>query len=129
MTSVDSFIDYASRLYAAYPTQTRLSVTYKKVSDKGKSRAPASNKVVFKCYNPRTGKVVRYSTSGVREVSKLLQFIGPRGVAKSDEQHVTGLASIMSNEKFEDKPEEPQESSVPVTEAPKSKKKKKKGKK
>ena len=123
MSSVDSFIEALAQLLLACPSTTLL-ITYAnrtKKSNKnptklvdGVSKAPL-NVVKFKCFDPASGRVTKYSTSKVKELSRLLAFIGPRGVlvtskskigAKLDPssltRHTAGLASIMTNVKFEE---------------------------
>lgn len=182
-SNIDSFIDFSSHLLQAYPSTTTLSITYANVSkkqskknkthsnvktdDKDHANKKATNSVKFKCYEPTSGKCIKYKTYKIKELSRLLTFIGPRGVSVSttkkrsleDEdatdtnkkskvetinEHTNGLASVMSNVKFEN--EEPlstvSKTSTPPTEdkeststtvqpstSSKNKKKKKKGKK
>lgn len=184
-SNIDSFIDFSSQLLEAYPSTTTLSITYanalkkqSKNKDKDGSKIDtssdnnnkkATNLVTFKCYEPNSGKCIKYSTYKIKELSRLLTFIGPRGVSVSntkkrpieDEQgntdakktkvetineHTNGLASIMSNVKFDN--EEPLSTTIskvdtppaeekeavhvnnePATSSSKNKKKKKKGKK
>lgn len=166
---VDSFIEYSSKLLLAYPSTT-LSITYANVEKNHKNAKQvdteskrATNKVTFKCYEPHSGKCVKYSTTKVKEFSRLMTFVGPRGVLvsrpkrksevldtetseeTSDKKTKTdlvtenraGLASIMSNVKFEEEtivskvatPQPEEKDATPVNTASKNKKKKKKGKK
>lgn len=175
--SVDYFIESSSKLLEAFPSTTTLSITYANTLKKSKpSKAEgkevdskkATNQVTFKCYEPRSGKCVKYSTFKIKELSRLMTFIGPRGVLvtkpnkkrkheeveeeKEDSivsstvtEHKAGLASIMSNVKFDvevaatpvaistPQPEEKDAAStintVTASSASKNKKKKKKGKK
>ncbi|ODV79108.1 uncharacterized protein CANTADRAFT_21875 [Suhomyces tanzawaensis NRRL Y-17324] len=152
--SLDTFIESASALLAAYPSSTTLSVTYTNVHKKqqqGKvSKDSKSNKathsVSTKLFEPSSGKCIKYTTYKIKELSRILTFIGPKGVnvitqtktneGEEETVHKVGLASIMSNTKFEDVPEEePVKEEVkekaPVVEpsASKKKSKKKKGKK
>ncbi|CAH2351574.1 signal recognition particle subunit Srp21p [[Candida] railenensis] len=179
-STVDRFIESSSRLLSAYPTTTTLSITYANALKKSKTNKEgtkkeddadskkATNIVTFKCYEPNAGKCIKYSTYKVKELSRLLTFVGPRGVSvtkpinkkrkleDSDEnsdkktktektssaEHAAGLASIMSNVKFEEEtvakfstpqPEEAASSAAnstaTTTSASKKKNKKKKGKK
>lgn len=177
-SDIDSFINFSSKLLEAYPSTTTLSITYanalKKQSKKNKievkdnDNKKATNLVTFKCYEPKSGKCIKYSTYKIKELSRLLTFTGPRGVSVSsskkrstdDEhndtttkkakietvnEHTNGLASIMSNVKFDNEeslsttiskvdtpPVEEKDTSAhnetPAT-SNKNKKKKKKGKK
>lgn len=179
--TVDTFIESSSKLLQAFPTTTTLSITYANSLKKSKAKKEESRKqedtdskkatniVTFKCYEPNAGKCIKYSTYKVKELSRLLTFVGPRGVlvtrstnkkrkledseessekkAKPEKnlttEYTAGLASIMSNVKFEEEvaapkvatpqPEEavPSASSTTATStsASKKKNKKKKGKK
>ncbi|KAL7662851.1 SRP9 domain-containing protein [[Candida] zeylanoides] len=124
-TTLDRFIETSSSLLSAYPTTATLSVTYSNSAKKNK-RVPvkdgelkrATNKVTFKCYEARSGKCTKYSTHKAKELSRLLTFAGPRGVsvtktssdrpadnlqdAATATTHKAGLASIMSNVKYEE---------------------------
>lgn len=130
--TIDSFIEHSSALFEAFPSTTILSFTYsneKKKAGKRKSvdiedenSKKASNAVTFKCYEPSFGKCIKYKTNKVKELSRLLTFVGPRGVNVSKKRERTedtdekankrikvditseftpGLASIMSNTKFD----------------------------
>lgn len=177
MSKVDSFIEDSSKLLEAYPSTTTLSVTYansakkKKKSDKSDDKSDdkkedpkkATNSVTFKCYEPNSGKCIKLSTYKMKELSRLLTFVGPRGVSVSSKRrvqddestpdskrqkvdvHKPGLASYMTNVKFDNVAPEttPAPTGVPeltgATQAPKEdsiepdtkskKKKKKKSKK
>lgn len=145
---METFIQSTSDLLEAFPAATVL-ITYSNVAKKLKSEDTkrASNVVKFKVYDSQLGKCIKYSTYKSKELSKLLIFLGPRGVStkrKSDDDEESekkqklsvGAASVMSNLKVEEiEQEEPVESTV-GTPAPEegttttsSKKKKKKGKK
>lgn len=179
-STIDRFIESSSELLLAYPTTTTLSITYANALKKSKTNKEgtkkqdesdskkATNIVTFKCYEPNAGKCIKYSTYKVKELSRLLTFVGPRGVlvtkpinkkrkledgdensdkkAKIEKatntEHAAGLASIMSNVKFEEetipKISTPQpedvassatNSTATATSASKKKNKKKKGKK
>lgn len=134
--SLDSFIDSTSKLLAAYPTTAKVSITYsnehKLAQKKGKSlpEKSASNCVSVKVFEPSLGKCIKYKTYKIKEFSKLLTFLGPRGVSVGEggnTNKVTGAGSIMSNKKFDDTIEIPATTPPPVKED--KKKKKKKGKK
>lgn len=176
-TNIDCFIESSSKLLEAFPSTTALTITYanelKKQKKKGKvskeqDNKKASNSVSFKCYEPQSGRCLKYKTYKIKELSRLLTFVGPRGVSinkivknpiedeatKSDKkkpnydevaENTPGLASIMSNTKFEDseiiggvelKAETPavedanvENITASTTSSSKNKKKKKKGKK
>ncbi|KAK6457891.1 signal recognition particle 9 kDa protein-domain-containing protein [Scheffersomyces xylosifermentans] len=123
VSNLEAFIEVASSLLASYPSSTSLSITYTNVERKKKQSKsdvkvtkPASNKktatnaVHFKLFEPNSGKCIKYNTFKIKELSRLLAFIGPRGVnvvTKTDapQQHVDGLASVMSNVKYEEEEE------------------------
>jgi len=134
MSKLDRFIDKSTDFLAAFPATT-LSITYKNKAKCGKSSKitkPTNESVVsIKLYEPRLGKCVKYSTSKLKELNRILNFIGPKGIHIGD-SHQVGLASIMSNTKFDDVVEPEPVESKDTTPAPpaqpkkKSKKKKKK---
>lgn len=165
---IDAFIKHSVQLIEAYPSKTRLSITYANSLKKWKKRAEkvsktdtnrkATNLVTFKCFEPDSGKCLKYKTYKSKELSKLLTFVGPRGVSltkksetpstendgeTSNNFHVNGLSSIMSNVKFEEKkdfekdvskvevlPSQQELKEVPSSQASNSnKRKKKRGKK
>lgn len=116
---MERFIESLSELLEAFPSAT-VSVTYSNSAKKTKKEDPkrAHNVVKFKCYEPHLGKCVKYSTYKLKELSRLLIFLGPRGVsslrkpeeseepaAKRRKTDITGVASLMSNTKFEEQPE------------------------
>lgn len=73
-------------------------------------RKLASNAVHFKLFEPKSGKCIKYNTYKIKELSRLLAFIGPRGVnvvtsTSTGQDHVDGLASIMSNVKYSNEDE------------------------
>lgn len=129
--SVDKFIEYASKLIASNPLVT-LSTTYsnesKKILKKRAKKSSSSEEkepfglkntavITFKCFEPRSGQCIKYKTYKAKELSRLLAFVGPRGVSvtrkrsrDSDDtgddlkrqkvetpQQVPGLSSLMSN--------------------------------
>lgn len=153
---MERFIQSLSELLEAFPSTT-VSLTYSNQAKKRGKEDPkkAQNVVKFKCYEPHLGKVVKYSTHKLKELSRLLIFLGPRGVApiappkrkaeeeaeessKRQKSEIVGVASVMSNTKYEEVPE-PEQAEVkePVAEnettqqpqASAKSKKKKKGKK
>lgn len=128
VTSIEKFIELSTDLLANYPTTTTLSTTYTNVSKKSKKSTsesaatskPKSNKisthaVSFKLYEPNSGKCIRYTTTKSKELSRLLNFIGPKGLT-NDNLHVVGLASLMTNVKYE-KPIEPSLENTPIPES------------
>ncbi|CCE73240.1 Piso0_000269 [Millerozyma farinosa CBS 7064] len=165
---IDAFIKHSVQLIEAYPSKTRLSITYANSLKKQQKRAEkvfkadtnkkATNSVTFKCFEPDSGKCIKYKTYKSKELSKLLTFVGPRGVTltkksetnstendgeSSNNYPINGLSSIMSNVRFEEKkepekdvskaetlPSQQESKEIPSSQASNSnKKKKKKGKK
>ncbi|EGV61930.1 hypothetical protein PSN45_000626 [Yamadazyma tenuis] len=136
MSTLDTFISSTAKLLAAYPTTARVSITYanehKKLERRTKnskkpSEKSASNYVSFKVFEPSSGKVIKYKTYKVKELSKLITFLGPRGVTSNDAQKVPGLSSIMSNKKFDESEKlDTLVPAVPPSAETKDKKKKKK---
>ncbi|KAF3989892.1 hypothetical protein FT663_02462 [Candidozyma haemuli var. vulneris] len=152
---MEKFIESSAELFEAFPSAT-VTITYSNKNKKKSSdnEAPA-NSVKFKCTEPKSGKTIQYSTRKAKELSRLLTYFGPRGVSKKrkadseaeDAQtskkiksEVTGVASVMSNSKFEEPQIEPETQPVESTPAPEEtkektpqpsskSKKKKKGKK
>lgn len=147
---MDTFIQSTSDLLEAFPAATVL-ITYANAAKKSKKddTKPASNVVKFKVYDAQLGKCIQYSTYKSKELSRLLTFLGPRGVSmkrKHDEEETAekkpklslGVASVMGNVKIEDQEQQeggeseavgtPAPEEVPVASSS-SKKKKKKGKK
>ncbi|KAK6465478.1 signal recognition particle 9 kDa protein-domain-containing protein [Scheffersomyces coipomensis] len=112
--NIDSFIELATDLLVAYPNTTLLSITYTNVSKKNKKKSEsssgvtkksnASNCVNIKLYEPNAGKTHKYKTYKIKELSRLLTFIGPRGVNIGGD-HMVGLSSIMSNVKYDESKE------------------------
>ncbi|QRG36533.1 hypothetical protein FDK38_000874 [Candidozyma auris] len=154
---MEKFIESSEQLLEAFPSAT-LSITYSNAAKKTKhnnSSKKAQNVVKFKCTEPKSGKCIQYSTYKAKELSRLLTFFGPRGVSKKrkaeDEgatdqapkqakSDVVGVASIMSNTKFEEPLIQQEETKSEVTPVPEENpvqppssssknKKKKKGKK
>lgn len=123
---MDSFIDLAAKFLEAYPLST-LSITYSNVAKKAQGKA---GKVRFKFYDSALTKCVKYSTTKLKEVSKILTYLGPRGVSSAatdglEPKQTVGAASVMANHKVK---EVEVEAPAPSEES-KPKKKKKKGKK
>lgn len=177
--SIDSFIYSASKLLEAYPSTTTLTITYANTHKKNFNRNKAEvdeernhgdkkahNLVTFKCYEPNFGECVKYTTFKSKELSRLMTFVGPRGITttrkkkRSIEENLennsakkpkleiensktNGLASIMSNTKFDTEEQQPKvenkmniegehipsPSTNQTPASSKNKKKKKKGKK
>ncbi|EGW34825.1 uncharacterized protein SPAPADRAFT_57912 [Spathaspora passalidarum NRRL Y-27907] len=112
VSNIESFIELASELYSTYPTTTTLSITYTNVSKKHSSKntkesvtkpkhAVATHSVNFKLYEPNSGKCIKFNTFKIKELSRILNFVGPKGVNDSDNTHVVGLGSLMTNVKYD----------------------------
>ncbi|EER31817.1 conserved hypothetical protein [Candida tropicalis MYA-3404] len=114
VSSIDKFIELSTDLLLNYPTTTTLSITYTNLSKKkstsstsstskpsSSSKTSSTHGVNFKLYEPNSGKCIKYNTKKSKELSKLLNFIGPKGL-NNDNLHVLGLASLMTNVKYED---------------------------
>lgn len=114
LLNLDSFIEHSSDLLAAFPTTTTLSITYynveKKFAEPRRShKSDKTHAVRVKLFEPHSGKCLTYNTFRIKELSRILSFIGPRGVnvvTKTKEadknKHTPGLASLMSNVKYEE---------------------------
>ncbi|KAK6197481.1 signal recognition particle 9 kDa protein-domain-containing protein [Scheffersomyces amazonensis] len=124
--SIDTFIELSSDLLAAYPNTTLLSITYSNESKKSKKdkvagsvskKNVATNRVNIKLYEPHAGKVLKFKTFKSKELSRLLSFVGPRGV-NIGETHVEGLSSVMSGVPYQqiEGDEEVKEGTPAVTE-------------
>lgn len=152
---MEKFIESLAELFEAFPSAT-VTVTY---SDKSKSKKASSiqapvHVVKFKCTEPQLGKSIQYSTRKAKELSRLLTYFGPRGVSaakrkadadtteeptKKPKTEIVGVASVMSNSKFEEPQAEAEEKVAEPTAVAEEKektpqplaksKKKKKGKK
>ncbi|RCK60416.1 hypothetical protein Cantr_08454 [Candida viswanathii] len=113
VSTIDKFIELSTDLLANYPTTTTLSITYTNLSKKPSSKKSATttkstkpaksstHAVNFKLYEPNSGKCIKYNTKKSKELSRLLNFVGPKGIS-SDNLHVLGLASLMTNVKYEE---------------------------
>lgn len=134
--SVENFIEFASKLIESNPLAT-LSTTYsnelKKISKKrAKKNFDTTQKdpfglknsaiITFKCFEPRSGQCIKYKTYKSKELSRLLAFIGPRGVNVTKKrpheegetcesnkrsrvellEQVPGLSSLMANVPYKD---------------------------
>lgn len=135
---IEEFIESSNDLLQAFPSTT-ISITYANDAKKYKNEKYL-NSVKIKCYEPKSGKCLKFKTNKAKELSRLLIFLGPRSVSvkrKRDEDsegtkklksEVPGMASIMSNKKFENDSEitEPVNPEPQVTGDKKKKKKKSK---
>ncbi|KAI5961974.1 hypothetical protein KGF57_001513 [Candida theae] len=127
---LDQFFELSTDLVANFPSTT-LSITYsnttKKLSSKGSKSNPideiASNTtkhkppthtVSIKLFEPHSGKCLKYKTTKQKELSRILNVLGPQGVNSNG----LGLASLMSNTKYIPDPvveEAPKDSGVANT--------------
>lgn len=143
---MESFILSTAELLEAFPSAT-VSITYANVTKKNKNpeKNGTTHTAKFKVFEAHTGKCIQYKTSRSKELSRLLTYLGPRGVLAVKRTHedeetgnkkpklVVGASSVMANTKFEEtKPVAAVETEAPVAsvaETDKKSKKKKKGKK
>lgn len=125
LTNLDSFIDSTTGFLSAYPSAT-LSVTYSTKNSKQKVEKPKPPVVRVKVYDPKSGKCIKYHTSKAKELLRVLVFLGPMGISTGGVRKV-GVASLMSNTKFEEVEEKvkEKEKEKEVVAAPKKGKKKK----
>lgn len=140
---MESFIQSTADLFEAFPSAT-VSITYKNATKKKPTDSNATrNTAKFKVFEPHTGKCIQYKTSKSKELSRLLTYLGPRGVLSMKRAHeeeedeskkpklMVGVSSVMANTKFEET--EPvvvvETETTTVPEADKKAKKKKKNKK
>lgn len=112
---MDAFIELLTQLLAAYPLTT-VSITYcnQRKKEPHKVAKPALNKVTVKLYVPEAGKIVKYLTFKLKELSKILALLGPYGVAMASTNPQIGLAGIMANVSVVEATPEPE---TPVMEA------------
>lgn len=135
-------MESATDLLKVYPGAT-ISFTY--LNKKSKKHPEPDAQVKVKVTDHSSGRTVKYSTSKAKDGSRLLAFLGPRGMnlkrKNTEEQTVLkktkldiGAAALMSNFEYEEEqPEQKTEKeSTPAEEqkpqAGGSKKKKKKSK-
>lgn len=136
--TMEAFIEQVTLLLLAYPA-TSVSITYlnqtKKQKLATKVTKPATNKVTFKVFEPQLGKIIKFSTIKSRELTRVLAFLGPRGVNYGVGIQLLGMARVMANVAQEEKeptpekeatPAKKEETPVPETKLKKNKKKKNK---
>lgn len=133
MTSLkplDTFISNSIQLLEANPSQTLVSLSY---VNKNKS-----TKVIFKTHNPHLGLHYRFKTKRLKDVSRFLSSLGPRGVnittgkiekntTKTKNKDTVGMACLMVNTNV--KQYIPEKLQVISAVSSKSKKNKKRGSK
>ncbi|KAI5961212.1 uncharacterized protein KGF55_004137 [Candida pseudojiufengensis] len=102
--NLDDFIELSTNLLAIFPSTTTLSITYSNKSKKLKaSKKPnskpnkqqATHEVNIKLYEPHQGKLLKYKTKKQKELSKILNLLGPQGLSNQ-----IGLTSLMTNVKY-----------------------------
>ncbi|KAI3404916.2 hypothetical protein KGF56_002245 [Candida oxycetoniae] len=108
--NLDDFLELSTDLLCNFPSTTTLSVTYTNVSKKAKAKStkskkpiekarkhiPTTHAVKIKFFEPHTGKCIKYKTIKQKELSRILNMLGPQGISNN-----IGLASLMANCKFE----------------------------
>ncbi|CAH6721054.1 signal recognition particle subunit Srp21p [[Candida] jaroonii] len=138
---IEEFIESSNDLLEAFPSTT-ISITYANDAKKYKNDKYL-NSVKIKCYEPKSGKCLKFKTNKAKELSRLLIFLGPKSISvkrKREEEEdteeskkfkteVPGMASIMSNKKFENDTEINDTVNPEPPASGDKKKKKKKGKK
>lgn len=141
---MESFILSTAELLEAFPGAT-VSITYSNVAKKNNKpdSKGVSHTVKFKVFEAHTGKCIQYKTSRTKELSRLLTYLGPRGVLSVKRAHeeeetehkkpklMVGVSSVMANTKFEETEAvvETEVANAAPSEPEKKPKKKKKGKK
>lgn len=117
--TIDEFLELSIDLLSNFPSTT-FSITYSNVSKKSKTQkelklntaidstvdsqdkiskkqhTPATHAVTVKLFEPHTGKCLKYKTIKQKELSRILNMLGPQGISNK-----VGLASLMTNTKFE----------------------------
>lgn len=78
MKAVDTFIAAGVKLFGANPSQSVLTMTYQP-----KGGIDDTAKVVFRAHNAHLGTNYRFATRQSKDVSRLLNAMGPRGVSVS----------------------------------------------
>lgn len=84
---IDSFILNSVDLFKVNPSQSVISITYQppKQNDSNTDNDDKKNinlgKVTFKTNNPHLASNYKYSTNKNKDVSRLLNAVGPRGVS------------------------------------------------
>ncbi|CCC66997.1 hypothetical protein NCAS_0A04390 [Naumovozyma castellii] len=73
---IDTFITSSVKLFEVNPSQTVISLTYKTPTEKKRQ-----SDVIFKTHNPHLGTSYKFSTNKSKDVSRLLNAVGPRGVS------------------------------------------------
>ncbi|KAI5955653.1 hypothetical protein KGF54_001155 [Candida jiufengensis] len=103
--NLDDFIELSTDLLQHFPSTTTLSITYSNTSKKPKNQKPskkpttqtnkATNEVNIKLYEPHQGKLLKFKTKKQKELSKILNILGPQGLSNQ-----LGLTSLMTNVKY-----------------------------
>ncbi|KAL3232258.1 Signal recognition particle subunit SRP21 [Nakaseomyces bracarensis] len=70
---IDTYIDNSVRLFEANPSDSIISVTYQGGKD--------ISHVSFRTHNPHLSTTYKFKTTKNKEVSRLLNALGPRGVS------------------------------------------------
>lgn len=72
---IDSYIKNSISLFESNPSQSLISITYRAPNDKD------SSLVTFKTHNSHLGSNYKFKTNKSKDVSRLLNALGPRGVS------------------------------------------------
>ncbi|SCV00387.1 LAMI_0G04720g1_1 [Lachancea mirantina] len=97
---LDTFILNSVSLLEANPSESLVSINYK--------NGDGHSKVHFKTHNPHLGTTFKYSTCKLKDVSRLLSALGPRGVSvtsgkiekqrnKKKVKDVRGMSTLLVN--------------------------------
>ncbi|KAG0659833.1 hypothetical protein C6P45_001742 [Maudiozyma exigua] len=73
---LDSYIKNSARLFEANPSETIFTLTYKPIKENTKKTS-----VVFATHNSQLDTNYKFITNKSKDVSRLLNAIGPRGVS------------------------------------------------
>ncbi|CCF57953.1 hypothetical protein KAFR_0D03050 [Kazachstania africana CBS 2517] len=82
---IDTFIVNGIRLFEINPSQSTISITY---NPKNGKKEKSSN-VSFKIHNPHLNTNYKFRTNKSKDVSKLLNSLGPRGVTIIPKRKIT----------------------------------------
>ncbi|CCK68293.1 signal recognition particle subunit SRP21 KNAG_0A06320 [Huiozyma naganishii CBS 8797] len=110
---IDTFITNGVRLFEVNPSQSAFSITYKPPvvkSDKGaeKKVSKKCTKVAFRFNNAHLATNYSFDTNKSKDVSRLLNSLGPRGVSiangktnpiskKQKQKQIVGLSRLIVN--------------------------------
>ncbi|CCD27331.1 signal recognition particle subunit SRP21 NDAI_0K01400 [Naumovozyma dairenensis CBS 421] len=76
---IDTFITSSVKLFEVNPSQTTFTISYRGPSDTDNNKKKTS--VSFRSHNAHLGVSYKFNTNKSKDVSRLLNAIGPRGVS------------------------------------------------